>query len=76
MGDKFSKWQKILTGVIQDSSFGPLFLNIFMNDLFLFIETTTLWNYADDNTMYSLGKNCNIEINWLRYDFAIIFEWF
>ena len=76
MGEKFNKWQKILKGVIQGSSLGPLFLNIFMNDLFLFIETTTLCNYADHNTMYSLGKNYNIEISWLRYDFAIIFEWF
>ena len=39
--DKFSKWQK-----------RPLLFNIFINDLFLFIKTTTLCNSADDITIY------------------------
>ena len=47
-----------------------------INDLFLFIETTTLCNYADENTMYSSDKNSNIVISRLRHDIAIISEWF
>ena len=43
-----------------------------MNHLFLFIETTTLWNYADDNTMYYSNKNANIVVSRLRHDFAVI----
>ena len=76
VADTFSKWQNISTGVPQGSILGPLFFNIFINDLFLFIETTTLCNYADDNTMYSSGKKSNIVISRLRHDFAIISEWF
>ena len=57
VGDKFSKWQKISTGVPQSSILGSLFFNIFINDLFVFIETTALCNYADDNTMHSSDKN-------------------
>ena len=41
----------------------PLFFSIFINDLFLFIETTTLCNYADDNNLYPLDK---ILILWLE----------
>ena len=41
------------------------YLNIFINNLFLFIETTTLCNYADDNTMYSPDKSSNIVISRL-----------
>ena len=52
------------------------FFNIFINDLSLFIETTTLFNYANENTMYSSDKNSNIVISRLRHDFAIIPEWF
>ena len=68
--------QKISTGVPQGSILDSLFFNVFINDLFLFIETTTLCNYAGDNTMYSSDKNCNIVTSRLRHDFAIISEWF
>ena len=53
-----------------------LFFNIFINNLFHFIETTTLCNYANDKTMYSLDKNFNTVISRLRHDVAIIPEWF
>ena len=76
MKDKFSKWQKISRGVPQDSILGPLFFNILTIDFFLFIETTTLCNYAHDNTMYSSHKNPNIVISRLTHDFATISEWF
>ena len=49
---------------------GPLIFNIFMNDLF--IETTTLYNDADDSTMCSSGNNTNIVISRLGADFTII----
>ena len=43
VGDKLSKWRKILTNVPQ----GPILslFDSFINDLCLFIETTTLCNY-------------------------------
>ena len=65
LGNKLSKWQKISTGVPQDSFLDALFYNIFFTDLFLFIETTILCNYAHDNTMYSLDGNANIVINMI-----------
>ena len=40
------------------------------------LETTTLCNYADDNTMYSSDKNFNIVISRIGYNFAIISKWF
>ena len=55
---------------------GLLFFNILVNNSFLFIETTTLCNYADDKAMYSSDKNANIVINRLTHNFAILSEWF
>ena len=51
IGDSFNKYQRIITGAPQGSILGPLFFNIFINDLFLSIDISTLYNYADDNIL-------------------------
>ena len=52
----FSNWREITTGVPQDSILGPLLFNIFINDIFRFVETPNICNYADDNTLFAFGK--------------------
>ena len=57
MNSNFSSWQEIIAGVPQGSVLGPLLFNIFVNDLFLFVSSSKLSNYADDNTLYTFGYN-------------------
>ena len=76
MGYSFSKHQRIITGVPQGSILGPLFFNIFVNDLFLTIDVSSLCNYADDYTLYTSGNDVNTIINTLKQDFLKIFKWF
>ena len=57
VNSNFSSWQEIIAGVPQGSVLGPLLFNIFVNDLFLFVSSSKLSNYADDNTLYTFGYN-------------------
>ena len=57
MGFAISNWSKVLRGIPQGSILGPLLFNIFINDIFFFIEKSEICNFADDNTLYSCDKS-------------------
>ena len=55
---------------------GPLLFNLFINDLFLFIERTNICNFADDNTIYSCQNDLKTILEDLKYDMVTLLRWF
>ena len=71
-----STWMPLLKGVPQGSCLGPLLFNIFMNDIFYFIELCDLLNYADDNTLNKVANTIEAVMTALVKDAENSMRWF
>ena len=76
INDKFSSLEKIIAGIPEGSILRPLLLNIFINNHYLFVSSSNLSNYADDNTSFVSGFNLEEVKNWLSTDFDAVTKWF
>ena len=75
VNDSFSSWSKISFGVPQGSILGPLLFNIFIRDMFYFLEGFQVANYADDTTPFSDGKDNDCVIQNIEQSSSALFEW-
>ena len=76
INNNFSSYKKVQAGVLQGSIDDLLLFNLFVNDLVLFLFKTFLSNYADDNNLYSIGKELNIIKEKLRKYFKVLTDCF
>ena len=76
VGSVYSKWSKIRRGIPQGSILGLLSFNISINDIFMIIEQSDIWNFVDDNTSYSYRQRLTEMKSNLIFDRKIISNWF
>ena len=75
MNGLFSMWTKPHR-VYHKDVLGPLLFNIYLNDLFLFLEEIEVCNYTDDTTIYTCSPNVVDVVAKLENDTLAISEWF
>ena len=76
IGSSYSDLYEIVRGVPEGSILEkvPLLFNIFIKDLFLFIDKTNICNFADDTTIYNCNNNLQTILKNLKHDMIKCFE--
>ena len=57
-------------------SWPPSSFNIYMNDIFYFVNEKFFANYADDNTPYAIDKDIEEVLDILKKTQPTLIEWF
>ena len=66
----------MLLGVPQVSILRAPLFNIFINDIFYFIQEPYICDFADDNSLYSIEDNCKEVKTILKENFELLQVWF
>ena len=71
-GSSVSTWFHVITGVSQQSL---ILFNTFINDLFLFITLSQVYNTTDGITLYSCNKNLSVIFQDSVYNLKNVLNW-
>ena len=77
-GRKFSGWANCLRGAppcppVEESQ---LLFNIFINDLFLFVDSGDICNFADENTLFKCCDNLEEAKSSIENECRLVTSWF
>ena len=75
VNSRYSQWSFISVGVPQGSILGALLFNIYLCDLFLFLEDSNIANYADDNSPFACKSDIQNVLSQLDQDTKTFLYW-
>ena len=76
VGNTYSSWKDIFYGIPQESILGSSIFNIFLCDLFYFLEGVAVASYVDDTTPYTASKTNDLVIKEIEHFSKVLFKWF
>ena len=68
IGNNYGEWDTLIKEVPQGSILVPVLFNVFINDIFHFVQDSTIYNYTDDNTLSYSDTNINTVVKTLEND--------
>ena len=76
IGNIFSSFQTLLSGLTQGLILGPILFHIFLNDLLTVLKKLQLYKFADDNSISAVSKNTNDLLITLKNESELQVKWF
>ena len=73
INNSLSQWADITSGVPKGSI---LLFNIYINDIFYFVDKSDLANYADDTTPHTVEITIDSLLQCLHKDISVLINWF